>query len=496
MITFSQLRRRGVPLVGYETHDPKATMLRVERELNGKGDETPILHWDCVRGLSAFNEAGEAALATVAASDEEKSMSRDPALSLRLAEKMPKGCVLFYQNAHHFLKEPMVAQAAWNLRDLNKSKAASLVMLAPAIDLPSELRQDVLVMTEKVPGPDEIKVIAESLFDEARAFGKDKRPSMDRLTDTLLGYLSAFAIEQALAVSLSKEGVDMERLWSLKVQALRQVSGLEVLLPTENFSNLAGCAGVKAFMTAYLNGREKPRTVLFWDEIEKMVAGTMDTSGTTQALLEQFLYWTEARKVKGILLVGVPGAGKTATARCTAGQAGIPLLRASMSTVKGSLVGQSEGQMKALLASVDAVGQGRVLMIATCNSVDALPPEMMARFKLATFFYDYPTDEERDALWSYYTAKYEIKDKKQPESGQWVGREVESCCERAWLFNTTLEAAAKSVVPIRLANAAKMDLLRRSASGRFLSAATPGVYQCTSTEALHVKEQLKRKVEV
>ena len=65
-----------------------------------------------------------------------------------------------------------------------------------------------------------------------------------------------------------------------------------------------------------------------------------------------------------------------------------------MSTVKGSLVGQSEGQFKALLKCVDAVGQGRVLMIATCNSLDALTPELMARFKLATFFYDYPDEEE------------------------------------------------------------------------------------------------------
>ena len=65
----------------------------------------------------------------------------------------------------------------------------------------------------------------------------------------------------------------------------------------------------------------------------------------------------------------VPGSRRRANA---AGQAGVPLLRASMSTVKGSLVGQSESQMKRLLQSISSICDDEVVMIATCNEFDAL----------------------------------------------------------------------------------------------------------------------------
>jgi hypothetical protein len=41
---------------------------------------------------------------------------------------------------------------------------------------------------------------------------------------------------------------------------------------------------------------------------------------------------------------------------------------------------------------VDAVAQeGRMLFIATCNSIASLPPELRRRFTLGTFFFDLPT---------------------------------------------------------------------------------------------------------
>ena len=87
------------------------------------------------------------------------------------------------------------------------------------------------------------------------------------------------------------------------------------------------------------------------DELNRMISGGGggDLSGTTDAMIEQWLFWTTEKRIRAVLAIGVPGAGKSATCKCAAGQAGVPLLRASMSTVKGSLVGQSESQMKRLL---------------------------------------------------------------------------------------------------------------------------------------------------
>ncbi|MGB7590439.1 MAG: hypothetical protein WBO19_04275, partial [Terriglobia bacterium] len=45
--------------------------------------------------------------------------------------------------------------------------------------------------------------------------------------------------------------------------------------------------------------------------------------------------------------------------------------------------------------AIDAVSQGRMLFIATCNSIASLPPELRRRFTLGTFFFDLPTVDER-----------------------------------------------------------------------------------------------------
>jgi len=66
----------------------------------------------------------------------------------------------------------------------------------------------------------------------------------------------------------------------------------------------------------------------------------------------------------------------------------------------------------------------------------------------------------------------------------------ESCCYRAWLFRTSLEEAAKTVVPVSMASASKMEALRNSANGRFNAAAYVGAYK------VNQQAQTGRKMEV
>ena len=152
--------------------------------------------------------------------------------------------------------------------------------------------------------------------------------------------------------------------------------------------------------------------------------------------------------------------------------------------------------MKAMLKSVDAVAQGRVLMLATCNSLDAVTPEVMARFNLGAFFYDYPTTEEAQSIWTHYTRKYEITGQPIPNKQNWVGREIESCCERSYMWNIPLEEAASTVVPVCTANAQKMTQLRTAVSNRFLSAAKPGIFKFDGTRATVETTDTGRKLNV
>jgi len=132
--------------------------------------------------------------------------------------------------------------------------------------------------------------------------------------------------------------------------------------------------------------------------------------------------------------------------------------------------------MARLLKSVDAVAQGRVLMLATCNSLDALSPEVMGRFNMGMFFYDYPTDAERAAIWTHYKAKFSVNGDP-PRAKNWVGREIEACCEKADNWQIPLTEAAETVIPAAMANSVKLQALRQQVSGRFLSAERPGLYR-------------------
>lgn len=482
---FKRVRKRGVPIVAFESADPQATIVACQKALNGS--LPPVCEWDCVRALRPINKDAEPIVAEIGP----PIKTLNPVQCLALIHDAykcrgdEKPAVFFFHAGHKLLENWQAVQGIWNLRDKLKAYGATLVLLGPSVKLPPELSNDVPLFEEPVPTPEQINNRIDSTCkDASKAFEQFKLPdpeTKNRIADTLTGYLSMFGIEQSLALALDASGINLRRLWELKVANLKNTAGLEISQPETNFANLAGCYGIKKFLNMLINGRERARGVFFLDEIEKMVAGGAgDLSGTSQAMIEQFLYWTEAKRVNALLLLGVPGAGKSWTAQCLAGEMKVPLLRGSMSSVKGSLVGQSEAQMRQLLKTVDSVTSEKTLMVATCNSLDSITPEILARFKLGVFFYSYPTAEEAAALWNLYTRQYDLDICSLPSADtvrNWVGREIESCCYRAWLFNCGLADAAESVVPVCRANKDKMDALRRSVSRRFLSAAHPGVYE-------------------
>jgi SpoVK/Ycf46/Vps4 family AAA+-type ATPase len=150
---------------------------------------------------------------------------------------------------------------------------------------------------------------------------------------------------------------------------------------------------------------------------------------------------------KGILLIGVPGCGKSLTAKAVGAAWQMPLLRLDVSKIFGGLVGASEENIRKALKTAEAVspsilwldemekgfsgtassGQtdggttsrvfgtfvtwmqektAPVFVIATANNVHQLPPELLRKGRFdEIFFVDLPTREERKSIFDIHLKK-------------------------------------------------------------------------------------------
>lgn len=142
---------------------------------------------------------------------------------------------------------------------------------------------------------------------------------------------------------------------------------------------------------------------------------------------------------KGALLVGVPGCGKSLTAKAIATAWGVPLLRLDLGALKSKFVGESEGNLRKALRVIEAIGRcvvwldeiekalagstgeagdggvsadalgailswmqdrsGEAFVIATANNAEKLPPELLRKGRFDEMWWiDLPNQVERAAI--------------------------------------------------------------------------------------------------
>lgn len=472
--TFKAARQAGTPLVAIRTADPASAAARVTECVGAKA---PVLTWDIMAGVSGRNDAGRAAVAALFG---DNASSLGPAELLSALQKISiqkafADSVVLISNAHRMWEQVDVLQGIWNLRDTFKVGGQMLVMVTtPGTTLPVELQSDVMVIDEPLPAIEDLQKLVSETFEQADLPAPEEMVA-SKAVDALVG-LAAFPAEQVLAMSLSKNGLDIDQLWERKRQAVEQVPGLTIWRGGERFDDIGGCDNIKRFLTAVLHGEEAPRVIVFVDEIEKVFAGTgTDMSGVKTEMTGTMLSWMQDRGADGLITVGPPGAAKSMIAKAAGSTAGIPTVAFDLSAMQSSLVGGSGERLRAALQVVDAISQGKSLWIATCNSITSLPPELRRRFTLGTFFFDLPSAEEREAIWKIYLAKWGL-DGERPQDEGWTGAEIRECCRKAWRLKLSLQESAEYIVPVSRSAADQIEALRRQASGRFLNAARPGVF--------------------
>jgi hypothetical protein len=475
-------RRVGTPLIGIRTTDAAATIASLSETMNG----APVIQWDVVRGaqVAPKHAASENALAVIV----QKSGAREALLNLQTmldaAQYAPENTVVYIHNAPMFFEDKPTRQAIWNLRDRFKVHGQTLILLGIDLVLPAELEGDVMTFDEPLPSAAQIEAIIRQQIQNADLQTKDYKEAdtiIAKAVDACLG-LTSFSVEQNTAMSLRKSDlIDIAALQDRRCAMINQTPGLSVWRGPETFDGIGGNANIKAFMQRLINGNDRFGSVVWIDEIEKQMAGAGgDTSGVSQDQHMQMLTYMQNRRVPALLLVGHPGVAKSEIAKATGNAAGVLTLQFDLGAMTGSLVGQSQEKIRRGLQVVDAVSAGKPLFIATCNDLSALSPELRSRFRLGTFFFDLPTDAERNVIWQIHTAKaaagQPLPKQPRPRDTGWTGREIASCCDLAYRLNATLTEAAAYIVPVATSQQARVERLRAEAHGRFINAGAPGFY--------------------
>jgi len=474
-------KRAAVPIVSIETADPAETIRSVAKAINAK-DQTAFMQWDVSQSLRGMNEKGDAAVAEMASGEDPKFFFRDPGNMLACLMQAPERTVCFMHNAHRFIDTPEVAQGMWNLRDNFKTKQSMLILLSPGMKLPDELTQDVVCLSEELPNVEGIKKIVSEVITVAETHIPGLLVHNDvivKACDTLTG-LSAFACEQQLAMSITKEGVDMDELWMRKQKQVEQTDGLSVERPSVTLKDMMGCERIVQFGKALFGGGDPPTSLWLLDEIEKSMAGAKgDMSGTSQDQLMVLLTVMQDFGITGWIEVGPPGAAKTYFPQCLAGEFGVPFGRIDLGAMKDSLVGGSERKIRAAMKVARAISDNRGMFVATCNSITSLPPELRRRFTLGTWMFMLPTKEERKPMWKYYAKRMGLKDKQADSFNDegWTGAEIKACCDVARRTGLSISEAAGYIVPVSKAASETIDTLYRLAHNRFLCASHEGLFR-------------------
>ena len=495
---FQKALEAGVPLIGINTQDPALTIHTLAQSRPAHLANVPhaILQWDLMNGLTltpyelTLREDNEAPatlqskdVLTELLADGNGTWAKNLPVTIHKLTSVRDNTTVFIHNAHRFLHDPAVMQAVWLLRDHFKARSQSLVLLGPQLRIPQELTYDILLLEDPLPSRSTLEHIVTTQYENA-----SKEYPLPKLTPEItakaiaaLAGRSGFAAEQAIAMAMTTKGIDQGRLWQRKYEAIEQTPGLKIYRGSETFKDIGGVDHIKQFLSHILTGRKPPKALVFLDEIEKAIAGAHsthgDNTGVSQDLHRQLLEYMQNTDATGLLMLGPPGCSKSLIAKATGNQANIPTIELDLGGIKASQVGASEHNMRQALKVISSISNNDALFLATCNSIDAISPELRRRFRLGTFLFPLPDENERAAIWDIYKKVYQFEDV--PESLlllPWSGAEIRQCADIAWRLNIPLEEAKQYIVPVSISAKQSIEDLYSKADGAFLCASYPGLF--------------------
>lgn len=474
----SELIRACFTGIWLQSHEHDDAQQEIARLCQAEGWN--LVSWDIESGL---------AMPGGAIADD--TTGNDPLAAIRAVNSLADGetsTLLVLANFHRFLGSAEIVQAMHRQIVVGKQSRISLIVLSPIVQIPTELEKLFVVIEHDLPSREQLVEIAEGIATEVNEMptGSD----CDLVLDAASG-LTRMEAENAFSLSLVRHGrITPDSVWELKSNTLKKSGLLSLYQSEDDFNSLGGLDSLKAF-----SKRSLLRT---------------NTSAAKH-------------RPRGVLLLGVPGTGKSAFAKALGRETGRPTLVLDIGALMGSLVGATEQNIRQALKIADAMapcilfidelekalsgttGSGQsdsgvssrlfgtllswmndhtsnVYVIATCNDITKLPPELTRAERFdGIVFLDLPGAEQKQRIWNQYVEYFEIdSEQTRPDDGDWTGAEIRSCCRLAALLDVPLTQAATNVVPIAATASERVQSLRTWASGRCLDAESGGIYQHTS----------------
>ncbi|HEY5931825.1 MAG TPA: AAA family ATPase [Nitrospira sp.] len=504
------LIRSSHPLVVIETVEEERVLALLQSVT--AQERMPLFEWSITRGLTRADEG-----ATLS------KMTATPLAVLQHLHGLTVEAVFWLKDLGPHLQDPAVCRQLREVAAIYNRSRATCVLTGQPITLPLDLDKLAVRLDLKLPDRDELRsmlrgllqslghrttprlrstTLVQSILSSISEAKAENSPSSQE-SDVILRALQGLTLHQARQVvaqcivergTLSAE--DVQTILKRKVQAIKDGGLLEYYPLEDNRFELGGFTNLKSWL-------------------ERAQVGF-----TAEA---KSLNLTPPR---GIMLVGVPGCGKSLAAKAIAREWKLPLLKLDAGRLFDKFVGESEKNFRKAIEMAESLspivlwvdeiekamvaggGSGEadaglsrrlfgafltwlqekkqdVFVVATANDLSSLPSELLRKGRFdEIFFVDLPDDAEREAIWNIHL-NLRKQDSKKFDLGKIVsasdgfsGSEIEQAVvaalyralhQKTPLTTDLLIEELTHTVPLSVTRREDIDTLRQTAEGRFVN---------------------------
>lgn len=419
---FLHLIRAGHPVIAIHTTDEPRAVRAIEHAANEL--DRPLFKWSTTSGL---RDAGTYGLKGHPGRKESLAPPGKAANAVRFVLEDDGPGIYLFRDLSIYFKDPMVARL---LRDqvnqsMRRLDADKTIVLIDSVELPSDIRRLVVSYDVGYPDQDELVGVIKKTYQRVRAqLGEDvraklKKRELESLAQALRG-LSTGEAERLIAGVIHDDRelsiVDLPKVVEGKRLLLGHTGALDTIAADVEPDDVGGLEGLKSWLARRRNGF---------------------SSAAREYGLES---------PRGILLLGVPGCGKSLCAKVVAADWRMPLVRLDPGTLYNKFVGETEGQLRQAIAQAESMApcvlwideiekafasasagstdgglsqrmfgtllswmqdhRHPIFLVATANDVSSLPPELMRKGRFdEVFFVDLPHREARAKILSIHLRK-------------------------------------------------------------------------------------------